>query len=106
MLTTSHKSNFSIDEWKAISKKRTLNIEKIKSLPENIGNYSRKQEIINWFNLNNCKEGFIIIDDDKSLNDLPDFLKKNFIQTSPYVGLTEEHYEAIKAILHLYSQTV
>ncbi len=98
MLTTSHKSNFSIDEWKSIFKNRGINIEKIKSLPENFNNFSRKDEIINWFSANSIDENFVIIDDDKSLNDLPDFLKENLVQTSPYIGLTEEHSEAIKSI--------
>ena len=101
MLTTSHKSTFSIDEWKNIFKNRGLNIEKIKSLPTNLNNLSRKDEIVNWFNanINNANEDFIIIDDDKSLNELPAFLKGNLIQTSPYIGLTEEHLEIIKSIL-------
>ena len=100
ILTTSHKSKFSIDEWKSIFKNRGINIEKIKSLPENLNNHSRKDEIVNWFNVNNIEEDFIIIDDDKSLNDLPDFLKGNLVQTSPFIGLTEEHSEAIKSISH------
>ena len=99
MLTTSHKSKFSIDEWKSIFKNRGIVIEKIKSLPENFTNLSRKDEIVNWFNLNNVYEDFVIIDDDKSLNELPNFLKDNLVQTSPYIGLTEEHSEAIKSIL-------
>jgi HAD domain in Swiss Army Knife RNA repair proteins len=100
ILTTSHKSNFSIEEWKNIFRNRGINIEKIQSLPENINNLSRKDEIVNWFKINNnAEENFVIIDDDKSLNELPDFLKANFIQTSPYIGLTEEHSEAIKSIL-------
>jgi ATP-dependent helicase/DNAse subunit B len=100
ILTTSHKSNFSIEEWKNIFRNRGINIEKIKSLPENINNLSRKDEIVNWFKINNnADENFVIIDDDKSLNELPDFLKANFIQISPYIGLTEEHSEAIKSIL-------
>jgi HAD domain in Swiss Army Knife RNA repair proteins len=98
VLTTSHKSKFSIDEWKSIFKNRGINIEKIKSLPENFNNPSRKDEIVNWFNVNNVNEGFVIIDDDKSLNELPNFLKENLVQTSPYIGLTEEHLEAIKSI--------
>lgn len=100
MLTTSHKSNFSIEEWKDIFKNRGIKIEKLKSLPENINNLSRKDEIVNWFNINNKGEDFLIIDDDKSLNELPVFLKGNLIQTSPYIGLTEEHSEAIKSILN------
>jgi HAD domain in Swiss Army Knife RNA repair proteins len=98
MLTTSHKSKFSIEEWKSIFKNRGINIEKIKLLPENFNNLSRKDEIVNWFNVNKVNENFVIIDDDKCLNELPDFLKENLVQTSPYIGLTEEHLEAIKFI--------
>lgn len=100
MLTTSHKSKFSLEEWKNIFKNRGINIEKIKSLPENSNNLSRKDEIVNWFNNNTVHENFVIIDDDKSLNELPDFLKVNFVQTSPYIGLTGEHSETIKSISH------
>jgi|SRR6218665_560173 len=99
MLTTSHKSNFSIGEWKSIFKNRGINIEKIKSLPENINNQSRRQEIVNWFNANKGDENFIILDDDKSLNELPEFLKDNLIQTSSLVGLTDEHLGAINSII-------
>jgi HAD domain in Swiss Army Knife RNA repair proteins len=105
MLTTSHKARFSIEGWKSIFKNRGISIEKIKSLPENLNNLSRKDEIVNWFYVNDVDEEFVIIDDDKSLNELPDFLKKNLVQTSPYIGLTEEHYEAIKSILDKESQS-
>lgn len=100
MLTTSHKANFSIEEWKNIFNSRGVNIEKIKSLPKNSNSISRKDEIVNWFKNNKTDEDFIIIDDDKSLNELPDFLKKFLIQTSPYIGLTEEHLETINSILN------
>ncbi len=99
MLTTSHKSNFSIEEWKNIFRNRGISIENIKSLPENLKNLSRKDELINWFNVNSVDENFVIIDDDTSLNELPDFLKENLILTSPYIGLTEEHLPTIKSIL-------
>ncbi len=99
MLTTSHKLKFSIEEWKTIFKRRGIHIEKIQSLPENIHYLSRKDEIVNWFKTNNINENFVIIDDDASLNELPIFLKENFIQTSPYIGLTEEHIESIQSIL-------
>ena len=100
VLTTSHKAKFSIEEWKNIFKNRGIKIENLKSLPENINNLSRKDEIVNWFNINNVGEDFAIIDDDKSLNDLPAYLKGNLIQTSPYIGLTEEYLETIKSFLH------
>ncbi|MEO6232376.1 MAG: HAD domain-containing protein [Ferruginibacter sp.] len=98
MLTTSHKSKFSIQQWKNIFKNRGIDIKKIKSLPENLNNLSRKDEIVNWFNVNKVNEDFVIIDDDKSLNELPDSLKRYFLQTSPYIGLTDEHLETIKSI--------
>lgn len=65
ILTTPHKSKFSMEEWKNIFKNRDIHIEKIKSLPENFNNLSRKDEIVNWFEANNVTEDFVIIDDDK-----------------------------------------
>lgn len=105
MLTTSHKSKFSIEEWKNIFKNRGINVEKMKTLPANISNLSRKDEIVNWFSGNSVDDNFVIIDDDKSLNDLPDFLKDNLIQTSSHVGLTEEHYEPIKFVSQIKLQS-
>lgn len=98
MLTTSHKSSFSIDEWKDIFKKRGISIENLGRLPVNINNKSRKEEIVNWFNLNNTNQDFVIIDDDRSLNELPDFLKERLVQTSPYIGLTEEHLPVVSRL--------
>ena len=106
MLTTSHKAKFSIQEWKSIFKRRGIVVEKIKSLPENINNLNRKDEIVHWFNSKNVDEDFVIVDDDKSLNDLPNFLKEHLVLTSPYVGLTEEHLETIKSILYKRSRSV
>jgi len=96
LLTTSHKSRFSIIQWKEIFAKRDLVIDNIKLLDENTNFLSRKDEILNWFNLNNVNEEFIIIDDDKSLNDLPDFIKNKLILTSPLIGITENYLVEIK----------
>ena len=96
LLTTSHKSRFSIKQWKEIFEKRDLVIDNIKLLEENTNFLSRKDEVLNWFNLNNVNEEFIIIDDDKSLNDLPDFLKNKLILTSTLIGLTENYLDEIK----------
>lgn len=106
MLTTSHKSKFSIKEWGNIFKTRGLNIKNIQSLPENIKSLTRKDEIINWFNTNIINDDFVIIDDDKSLNDLPAFLKANLVLTSSHIGLTEEHFEVIKSLSHNKNHTI
>lgn len=99
MLTTSHKANFSVEEWKSIFRTRGITVTNLKCLPENVNNLSRKEEIVNWFNVNHVNEHFVIIDDDKSLNALPDFLKEHLVQTSPYIGLTEEHLESAMKIM-------
>jgi len=99
ILTTSHKSNYSIEEWKQIFRNRAINISNLICLPANPNNLTRKEEIEHWFYLNNVQENFIIIDDDKSLNELPGFLKEHLVQTSPLIGLTETHLDLARQIL-------
>jgi ATP-dependent helicase/DNAse subunit B len=100
MLTTSHKSNYGIAKWKSIFKNRGIEITNLKSLEDNFNHVSRKDEIINWFNQNKNNESFIIIDDDKSLNNLPPNLKKNLILTSSMIGLVEEHKYLAQTIMN------
>ena len=99
MLTTSHKSRFSHSEWIEIFQRRGLNVNQLNSLVENTELLSRKEEILNWFNINEIQEDFIIIDDDKSLNDLPKFFKDRLVLTSSLVGLNESHTADIQAIV-------
>jgi len=69
-------------------------------------NISRKDEIINWYDaLPYENEAFVIIDDDKSLNDLPSHIKMNLILTSPLVGLTDELADNAISILNQGSYT-
>ena len=100
LLTTSHKSRFSDDEWRTIFKNRGIDVIAIHSLPANHKNVSRKEEILNWFKQNRLDSKFVIIDDDTSLQDLPTSIKSKLVQTSPHVGLTEEHVELIHSILN------
>lgn len=102
LLTTSHKDTFTSNQWKNIFEKRNIKVGKIDKLPKNINHLSRKDEILNWFNANTVNQNFIIIDDDKSLNALPDFLKNKLIQTSATVGLT--NFLADEAIRKLREQ--
>ena len=98
VLTTSHKSRFSLSQWKLIFERRGLRVNKIQSLNDNTDFQSRKIEILNWFASNDIDEDFIIIDDDKSLNDLPTFYKDRLILTSSLVGLNESHWADIQDI--------
>ena len=100
ILTTSHKSRFSLSHWKSIFERRGLRVNEIKSLNDNTDFQSRKDEILNWLDSNDVQEDFIIIDDDKSLNDLPKFYKDRLILTSTLVGLNESHWAQIQAIVN------
>ena len=96
ILTTSHKAKYSIDKWKNIFAMRGLLVNNLSSLTTNSIFTKRKDEILNWFNLNQVNEDFLIIDDDKSLNDLPSDLKENLLLTSPMIGLTESDVDYVK----------
>ena len=74
-------------------------MNQLNSLVENTELLSRKEEILNWFNINEIQEDFIIIDDDKSLNDLPKFFKDRLVLTSSLVGLNESHTADIQDIV-------
>lgn len=90
MLTTSHKSKYSLQQWSTIFEVRGIKLKNIDRLPENIENLNRKEEILHWFNHNKISENFVIIDDDKSLNGLPRALKQKLILTSGALGLTNQ----------------
>lgn len=98
VLTTSHKANYSIDEWLNIFKHRGILLDGIEVLPENIRHLNRKDELLSWL-LFNKQDNFIIIDDDKSLNDLPQFLKEKWIAPTAAIGLTDELADEAIAIL-------
>lgn len=99
MLTTSHKSRFTIEEWKLIFRNRGLQVNRVNKLEECLICRTRKDELSNWFNLNTYNDDFVIIDDDKSLNGLPSFLKDKLVLTMPMIGLTESHLDEIRIAL-------
>ena len=86
ILTTSHNYKFTIEEWVNIFNNRDINIKSISRINENTEYLDRKTELVNWFK-NNEEEDFLIIDDDKSLNTLPEDLKSKLIQTDSMIGL-------------------
>ncbi len=99
ILTSSHKSNYSVEAWKDIFKNRGIDLQHLQCLPANTDNLTRKEEIVRWFHSNSLQDDFIIIDDDKSLNDLPPYLKDHLVQTSAQIGLTEEHLSTVSSKL-------
>lgn len=104
LLTTSHKDSFDLSQWQEIFKKRNIIVNKIYKLKKNNLHLSRKDEILNWYDSQKDETNFVILDDDKSLNALPSFLKEKLIQTSATVGLT--NYLAEEAIEKLNNQKI
>lgn len=89
LLTTSHKSKYSINTWKQIFADRGI-IAIIATL-DNSGKFnSRKDEVLDWLQKHRDERNFVIIDDDKSLYDLPIEYKSSVVLTSPLVGLNED----------------
>jgi hypothetical protein len=106
LLTTSHKSNYNIVQWRNIFKSRGIKAKHIHRLSSNSLQTSRKDEILNWYAAEHVpNEEFVIIDDDKSLNELPLDIKDKLVLTSPSVGLTEELAENAISILKNTSHT-
>ncbi|MEJ2882263.1 HAD domain-containing protein [Pedobacter sp. GR22-6] len=102
ILSTSHRYKYSIAEWKVIFKKRGISSRKI-SIVENLGEHthkvSRRVEIESWINHNHFDfEDLVILDDDKSLNELPSSLKKRLCLTNSYTGLND--VEDLKQIVN------
>jgi hypothetical protein len=96
VLISTHKTRFSNSEWRNIFRNR--GIEATIDVLENENDSNRKDEIVNWYNTHS-NEDFIIIDDDKSLNDLPERIKHNLVQTKSLVGFNEESYNVAKNII-------
>lgn len=106
VLTTSHKFKFSISQWKNIFKKRGINSKDIRRINSDSLKMSRKDEIINWLSKHDGDANYVIIDDDKSLNDLPNHIKQRCVITDSLIGLDDNKaLEAIKILNHPNNQS-
>jgi hypothetical protein len=96
VLTTSHKSRFTLDEWHLIFSRRGIHLPHLQTLVENNGFLNRREEVIIWLKSNSVMDNFIILDDDTSLNDLPTNMKRHLVLTKTMIGLTEQHIDEIQ----------
>ena len=99
VLSTSHRFRFNLSQWKHIFNKRGIKFDKIFIINQDLNHkYSRKTEIEKWITDHHINSNdVIIIDDDKSLNGLPESLKTRLILTDPYIGLIDS--KELKRIL-------
>jgi len=102
ILTTTHRINYSITEWRNILETRGIfppSISKVnnKSTISDIEN--RAIEIKKWVDNNQDMEPFVIIDDDLSINGLPKEIRNKCVLTRPMIGLDEEAMNKVLKIL-------
>ncbi|MCY6413430.1 HAD domain-containing protein [Acinetobacter sp. VNH17] len=91
ILTTTHRINYNLMEWNQIFELRGIHVDKISKINDAkkaIDIKKRNVEIEEWFSNNKTAE-FLILDDDKSLNELTDNLKNRWIQIDSMLGITE-----------------
>ena len=93
VLTTTHRINYSNEEWKVILRDRGINPSSISKLND-IATWDkmadRATEIEEWVNRQVEHENFVIIDDDLSIHGLPESIKEKCVMTRPLIGLDDE----------------
>ena len=89
VLSTSHRHRFSLSEWRKLFKRRGVNFRKISIIDlEYTIHKSRKEELEIWIETHHLDyDDLIIIDDDKSLNNLKSALRDRVVLTQSYLGL-------------------
>ncbi|MCI0922550.1 HAD domain-containing protein [Sphingobacterium rhinopitheci] len=103
VLSTSHRFKYDVLKWKEIFKSRGIAVNKISIIENNnefnVKRLTRRCEIEQWIEYKQLDtDDFVIIDDDKSLNDLPQYIKDRLVLTSSYRGLAE--FDLLGDILH------
>ncbi len=103
ILSSSHRYKYSLKQWKRIFERRGIELNKFNIIDNKQAFQkklvSRRAELEQWIENQNLEvEELVIIDDDKSLNDLPKDLKSRLVLTKSYVGLLS--IEEIKKVLN------
>lgn len=91
VLTTTHRIHYTEEIWHQLLQRRgitTASVSKVNDASTFSDLSVRCKEVIAWVTAH-PNENFVIIDDDKSLRDLPDLIKNKWVETNFYQGLTE-----------------
>lgn len=93
ILSTSHRFKYSVNEWKTILKNRGISSKRIsilESVTSKNSRVTRRSEIESWIVKHHVDyDDVVILDDDKSLNELPFGLKQRLCLTNSYTGLND-----------------
>lgn len=91
VLTTTHRIHYDDKRWRELLQSRgitTTSVSKVNRASTFAELSIRCKEVVNWVAAN-LNENFVIIDDDKSLRDLPVHIKDKWVETNFYQGLTD-----------------
>lgn len=102
VLTTTHRINYSINEWMEIFRVRGIypsSITKLNELTAISQMADRATEIKEWIDKQPDRKPYVIIDDDLSINSLSISIRENCVLTKPMIGLDEEAAEKALEIL-------
>jgi hypothetical protein len=93
VLTTTHRINFDETQWKEIFNTRGLHFHTITKLNSNTRIdqlVDRATEIKEWVEQYGEQENYVIIDDDLSINGLPNEIKERWVSTRPLIGFDKD----------------
>lgn len=83
VLTTSHRINYSVDEWKKLLATRGIHsplISKINDVTTLAGMADRATEIGEWVSKLRTRAEYVVLDDDLSINGLPLAIKSRCVK--------------------------
>lgn len=98
VLTTTHRSRYTAEQWTAIFKSRFEYVQKVTPL-DNSGAGGRLDEVQQWAQRYGAKRPYVIIDDDTRLERLPADIRAHWVKTQPLMGLNSDTAAKAVAIL-------
>jgi hypothetical protein len=101
VLTTTHRISFTNEQWLAIFRLRGITINNVLKLNDKQSLAEMKDrgtEIENWAK-DNPNTNFVIMDDDPSINKLPEWIRQRWVSTKPFIGIDEEAKQNVLSIL-------
>jgi len=104
VLTTTHRINFSSEQWIEIFRSRGISVNSISKLNDKNSlaeMQDRGTEIIEWIERVGYDQNYVIIDDDASINNLPLAIKNRWVMTRPFIGIDDEAKQKVMRILLL-----
>ncbi len=102
ILTTSHRKNYSLPEWRNILEARGIPVNDLHKIDDELhhSGKSRAEEILEWIHVYGLVKNYVILDDDTSLDSLPRQYKDKWVKTKPLIGLDDEATDKAMHILN------